>query len=199
MPRKSKVESSPHFEEIVDLLLQDKSGRYISNYLKKKYNEDIGFNAINSYRRKHIKMEQRVEAELNRRAKEKEKEKQKDDNLTRNEVQRQADVKESIEESTNSVASTIADNMSKVAKVAANFVDDYEKAKEDAENDEIKNVTHKDVANLSLQANKLYNEYFKNDDTNVEVNIENNMDNLSNLFDADKIKSRLNEKRNRKS
>lgn len=199
MPRKSKVETSPHFEEIVDLLLQDKSGRYISNYLKKKYNEDIGFNAINSYRRKHIKMEQRVEAELNRRAKEKEKEKQKDDNLTRNEVQRQADVKESIEESTNSVASTIADNMSKVAKVAANFVDDYEKAKEDAENDEIKNVTHKDVANLSLQANKLYNEYFKNDDTNVEVNIENNMDNLSNLFDADKIKSRLNEKRNRKS
>lgn len=199
MPRKSKVESSPHFEEIVDLLLQDKSGRYISNYLKKKYNEDIGFNAINSYRRKHIKMEQRVEAELNRRAKEKEKEKQKDDNLTRNEVQRQADVKESIEESTNSVASTIADNMSKVAKVAANFVDDYEKAKEDAENDEIKNVTHKDVANLSLQANKLYNEYFKNDDTNVEVNIENNIDNLSNLFDADKIKSRLNEKRNRKS
>ena len=174
MPRKSKVESSPHFEEIVELLLQGESGRSISNYLKDEYDEDIGFNAINVYRRKHIRMEERVEAELNRRAEEKEK----DDALTQRAVQKQADIKESVEQSSNSVASTIADNMSKVAKVAANFVDDYDKAKRDAGNPNIKNVTYKDVANLSLQANKLYNEYFKQDETNFEINLNEGFEEL---------------------
>ena len=174
MPRKSKVESSPHFEEIVELLLQGESGRSISNYLKDEYDEDIGFNAINVYRRKHIRMEERVEAELNRRAEEKEK----DDALTHRAVQKQADIKESVEQSSNSVASTIADNMSKVAKVAANFVDDYDKAKRDAGNPDIKNVTYKDVANLSLQANKLYNEYFKQDETNFEINLNEGFEEL---------------------
>lgn len=174
MPRKSKVESSPHFEEIVELLLKGESGRSISNYLKDEYDEDIGFNAINVYRRKHIRMEERVEAELNRRAEEKEK----DDALTQRAVQKQADIKESVEQSSNSVASTIADNMSKVAKVAANFVDDYDKAKRDAGNPDIKNVTYKDVANLSLQANKLYNEYFKQDETNFEINLNEGFEEL---------------------
>ena len=117
-------------------------------------------------------MENRVEAELNKRASEK---------SIDNVVKKKADEKEVAEESINIVASTIADNMVKVAGVASNFDDDYEKVKRDADNPDIKNVTSKDVANLSLQANKLYNKYFKKDEANVEVNV-NNVD-LSEFFD----------------
>ena len=37
MPPKTKIEKSSHYKEIVDLLLQGKSSRDVSNYLKKQY------------------------------------------------------------------------------------------------------------------------------------------------------------------
>ena len=46
MPPKTKIEKSSHYKEIVDLLLQGKSSRDVSNYLKKQYGEDIGYTAI---------------------------------------------------------------------------------------------------------------------------------------------------------
>lgn len=170
--RKNKVESSPHYNEIIDKLAEGESGRCVSKWLENTYGEYISFAALNRYKSKHIKMENRVEAELNKRASEK---------SIDNVVKKKADEKEVAEESINIVASTIADNMVKVAGVASNFDDDYEKVKRDADNPDIKNVTSKDVANLSLQANKLYNEYFKKDEANVEVNV-NNVD-LSEFFD----------------
>ena len=144
MARKSKVESSPHFEEIVQLLLAGKSGRQISTYLKEEYDEDIGFNAINVYRRNHINMEQRVEEVLNKRAEKKRKKEKKKKasaedakqetiekaiNETANE---KANVKEAINDNIDSVAETIANNMEGVARVAAELPDIFERAKRDA-------------------------------------------------------------------
>ena len=60
MPPKSKVEKSPHYKEIVDLLLQGQSSRTVSDYLKNTYNEDIGYGAINSFRNKHLDIEAEV-------------------------------------------------------------------------------------------------------------------------------------------
>lgn len=37
MPPKPKVEVSPHYDEIIDLLLDGKSSREVSAYLKKEY------------------------------------------------------------------------------------------------------------------------------------------------------------------
>ena len=37
MARKSKIETSPHYNEIVELLVAGYSGRYVSDYLENEY------------------------------------------------------------------------------------------------------------------------------------------------------------------
>ena len=64
--------------------------------------------------------------------------------------------------------------------------------KEAAEYDDSR-VTWKDVANMSLQANKISNDFLKN--TDVNVNVENN--NLTTYFDEEKIRNILYAKRER--
>ena len=179
MVRKSKVEKSPHFDEIVTRLSKGKSARSVSKWLKNEYNEDISHAALSRYARNYISMEDKVEAELNRRAEEKRKklEKEKEEAQREEKVQREADKIEAAEETINSVAETIATNMEGVAKVAAQFPDKFEQACRDAEDPESR-VTSKDVARLSLEANKLYNEYFKQDETNFEINLNEGFEEL---------------------
>ena len=193
--KKSKVEKSTHFEEIVTRLSKGESARSVSKWLKNEYNEDISHAALARYNKNHISMEEKVEAELNRRAEEKkklqaEKEKEKKEAQEEQKVQQKADEIESVTETVNSVAETIATNMEGVAKVAAQFPEKFEQACKDAE-DEESNVTSKDVARLALDANKLYADYFKQDKSTLEVNVK---DVTVNLLDKVKVKRReLNE------
>ena len=176
MARKNLIESSDHFNEIVKRLSEGETGASVSKWLEDSYNEKISTRTLNRYKSKNIKMEDRVEAELNKRAKRKKKKsakKKETPNVihqTENEVQRQADVKEDAEETINIVAETIATNMEGVAKVAAQFPEKFDQACRDAE-DEDSNVTSKDVARLALDANKLYSDYFKQNASNIEVNV----------------------------
>lgn len=196
--KKSKVEKSPHFEEIVTRLSKGESARSVSKWLKVEYNETISHAALARYNKNHISMEEKVEAELNRRAEEKkklqaEKEKEKKKVQEAQKIQQKADEIESVTETVNSVAETIATNMDGVAKVAAQFPEKFEQACSDAE-DPNSNVTSKDVARLALDANKLYADYFKQDKSTVEVNVE---DVTVNLLDKVKQKRReLNELNN---
>lgn len=187
LARKNKVEESPHFNEIVKRLSEGESGRKVSAWLENTYNEKISFAALNRYKSKNIRMEDRVEAELNKRAKKKKKKPKKNKKVqaqTEKEVQKQADEKENAEETINSVAETIAINMEGVASVAAQFPERFEEACKDAQ-DPNSNVTSKDVARLSLDANKLYNEYFKQDEP-VEVNINNELIGLAESIEKSK-------------
>ena len=184
MARKSLIESSDHFNEIVKRLSEGESGASVSKWLKDSFNEEISTRTLNRYKSKNIKMEDRVEAELNKRAKRKKKKSDKKDKVaskvihqTEKEVQRQADSREEAEETISSVAETIATNMEGVAKVAAQFPEKFEQACRDAEDDD-SNVTSKDVARLALDANKLYNEYFKQDETNFEINLNEGFEEL---------------------
>ena len=52
MVRKSKVELSPHFNEIIDMIKEGLSSRDISDYLKNEYNETITHATINNYTKK---------------------------------------------------------------------------------------------------------------------------------------------------
>lgn len=54
MPPKSAVEKSIHRDEIDDLLLDGRSPRFVSSYLKNEYNESISHTAINNYKKKHL-------------------------------------------------------------------------------------------------------------------------------------------------
>ena len=195
--KKSKVEKSPHFEEIVTRLSKGESARSVSKWLKNQYNEDISHAALARYNKNHIAMEDRVEAELNRRAEEKKKlqeEKKKaqeqeaqQDKIVQQGTQQEADKIESAESTVNIVAETIANNMEGVAKVAAQFPEKFDQACYDAE-DPDSNVTSKDVARLALDANKLYNDYFKNDETTVNVDLKPEV--TVNLLDRMKEKRR---------
>jgi predicted transcriptional regulator len=52
MPPKSKVEKSPHFNEILDMIREGLSPRTISDHLKNEFNESISHTAINNYIKK---------------------------------------------------------------------------------------------------------------------------------------------------
>lgn len=52
MPPKSKVEKSPHFNEILDMIEKSISPRHISDYLKNEYDESISHTAINNFVKK---------------------------------------------------------------------------------------------------------------------------------------------------
>ena len=54
MARRSKVETSPHFNEIVDLLVAGYSARYVSDYLSNEYNEKISHTALNNYKKANL-------------------------------------------------------------------------------------------------------------------------------------------------
>ena len=198
MARKSLIESSDHFDEIVERLSRNETGKDVSEWLKNTYNEEISPRTLNRYKATKINMEARVEAELNKRAQKKkeldkkrkseklkaEKEQSKKlDNATSKVVQSTTDIEENIK----TVSETIADNMQGVAKVAAEFPSMFEKAKKDAR-DPDSNVTSKDVARLALDANKLYNDYFKDTSPDVEVNVNNEVIGLSDSIEASRQK-----------
>lgn len=207
MARRNLIESSDHFDEIVERLSRNETGKDVSEWLENTYNEKISPRTLNRYKATKINMEARVEAELNKRAqrrkeleakreaeklKRKKEQSDKLDKSTDSVVQDKADeievlqrenqkreeLKESAEENIKTVSETIADNMQGVAKVAAEFPSIFKKAKMDAR-DPDSNVTSKDVARLALDANKLYNDYFKDTEPSVEVNVNNNTISLS--------------------
>ena len=173
MARKNKVESSPHYNEIVKRLSCGESGRSVSSWLETTYNEKISFAALNRYKNKNIKMEDRVEAELNKR--------QEIKNKTEKAVQEKADKIEEAEDTMSVVAQTIADNMEGVAKVAAELPRIFDRAKNDAMDPDCK-TEWKDVANISIQANRIYNDYFKHEESNVEININEGFEELANAI-----------------
>ena len=181
MARKNKIESSDHFDEIVKRLSEGETGASVSAWLENTYNEKISVRTLNRYKR-NINMPKRVEAELNKRAEKKKKrkaqKKKKPTKKSKNaeaqiekEVQKQADKIEQSENDIQTVAETIATNMQGVAKVAAQLPEMFEKTKRQASNPDIPQVTFKDVTSLSIQANKIYADYFKHEEDNIEINI----------------------------
>lgn len=76
MAKRSKVETSPHYNEIVELLVAGYSGRYVSDYLEKQYDEKITHATLNKYKKNNLN----IKAAVRRKIIEKEKEKEKENN-----------------------------------------------------------------------------------------------------------------------
>lgn len=61
MPPKSAVERSPYRKEIENLILEGKSSRYISDWLKEQSEpENISHNAINNYRKNKFNVKEKA-------------------------------------------------------------------------------------------------------------------------------------------
>ena len=71
MARKSKVETSPHYNEIVELLVAGYSARYVSNYLDDEYNEKISHVALNNYKKNNLNVKAAVKKKIIEKEKEK--------------------------------------------------------------------------------------------------------------------------------
>ena len=71
MARKSKIETSSHYNEIVDLLVAGYSGRYVSDYLDNKYNEKISHVSLNKYKKEKLNVKAAVKQKIIEKEKEK--------------------------------------------------------------------------------------------------------------------------------
>ena len=71
MPPKSKIESSPHFNEIVDLLLAGQTTRFVSDYLLNEYNEKISHVALSKYKKNKLNIKATAKKKLFEKEKEK--------------------------------------------------------------------------------------------------------------------------------
>lgn len=185
-----KILSSPHFNEIHARLCDGDSSRSVSKWLKETYNEKISHVALNNYNNECIDMEDKVEAEVNRRLETEAKNSMIETPI----VQEKATKKAEAETKTRTVATETADVLEGMAIVGKQFPELFEEMKVEAK-DEDSNTSMHDVAKISLQSGKGYADYFKNQDTNVEVNVNN----LTASFNKDKIRSILNAKQERRN
>lgn len=195
MVRKSKIEKSDHYEEIHEKLLTDTS-RNVSDWLEETYGEKISYRTLERYKKNKIRMEERVEAEFNKLAEEESKEivDDSEDIVEKNIEQKTKDTiseivskEKSTEDLSNTVAVTMANNMKGVAKVASELPSMFEKAKRDALDPDT-NVTFKDVANICIQANKIFSDYFKDTEPDIEVNVNNDIISLSDSIEKSRQK-----------
>ena len=60
MPPKTAVERSDNRDIIDDLLLEGKSPRFVSDYIKNEFNENISHTAINNYRKNKLNVKKEV-------------------------------------------------------------------------------------------------------------------------------------------
>ena len=185
MPPRSKVEKSPHYKEIVDLLLSGQSGRTVSKYLMDTYNEDIGYGSINTFKRNHLD----IEAEVKTRELTKQKQQQLQ---KKQEEQKQEAILERAEiESDVAVAKEEAiTKLAQALHVIEFFINTYgEEVVITMMNDaEVKSDSK---LNLLLKAIKYYLDFYKDD--KPEVNINNQT--LTTSFNKDKIRRILDAKR----
>lgn len=186
--RHNKILSSPHFNEIHARLCEGESARGVSKWLKDTYDEKISHAALNTYNNECIDMEDKVKAEVNRRL-----ETEANNAVIETPiVQEKATQKVEAEIKTRTIATETADVLEGMASVGKQFPELFEEMKVDAKKEDSK-VTMSDVAKIALQSGKGYTDYFKNQDTNVEVNVNN----LTASFNKDKIRSIVDAKRER--
>lgn len=178
------IESSPHYLEILQMMLDNVSGRKISKHLKDNYGEEINYGTINKYKRDNADIASLIkQVELQQKTVENGKIKIVEDTITEN-AQAQEMIISKINQGINVInfireGLTIAESK----KLFQKFFDD-------------ESIPLKEKVQVAIQLAKLDLDWLKSDEPNVEVNIDNNIG-LSKLFDTNKIRERLNEKRNR--
>lgn len=124
MARKSKIETSPHFTEIVDLLLAGYSGRYVSDYLLNEYDEKITHATLNKYKKDNLNVKAAVKKKVIEKQKKKKK-KQKKKAVTNEQqqeaidknIEKLADKEIEANESFEAAVNIRYDNVNKIQKI----------------------------------------------------------------------------------
>lgn len=180
MARRSKIEMSPHYNEIVKLLLDGWGSRRVSNYLKNEYNESISHTAISNYRRDNLNVDEAVAIELQKQRKQN---KEKTQPIIETAVKNTAEAQQSFREAVaNGV--TVRQLLQKILDAGPELWNTLLHDQEVSSDTKMK---------LVLQSAKLEQEWEKSTG-DVEVNVNND---LSAVFDEDKVKDIVQSKRDR--
>lgn len=180
MVRKNKIEASPHYNEIVDLLVAGYKPRYVSEYLLEEYDEKISHTTLNKYKKEKLN----IKAAVKKKVIEKEKSKK-----TKSNVNTQKVIDNAIE---TEVDKTIRANESFEAAVDFKFndikklddvIDSAEKIQIDFDKcktaDKIDPYRELDLMikfkKLGLDAIRLKHDLLDDDESDVNVNINNVM------------------------
>lgn len=164
MPPRSAVERSEHRSEIDDLLLEGKSPRFVSAWLKDSYNESISYVSIYNYRKNKLNVTEeaaKVYHERKERAKAADK---------KTEDKKQKKVRKVVSD---------LERLDSIIRDSFETDVNLERLEHDPLIDQVQ------VEKLKLQKRKqgidainAKTNILKNDDTNIEVNVHNNFDDL---------------------
>lgn len=99
MARKSKIESSPHYNEIVELLVAGYSARHVSDYLLNEYGEKISHTSLNKFKKGKLNIKAAVRQKIIEEEKKKTKEniKKTSKNAIEKEAEKEIKANESFE------------------------------------------------------------------------------------------------------
>ena len=160
MPPKSAVERSEHRDEIDDLLLDGRSPRFVSSYLKNEYNESISHTAINNYKKKHLDVTKEAVIDYTKKKSKEGKE-----------VQSQKDRDEKKQKVVKKISSDL-EKLDEIIEDSFNTQIDLERLVDDPECDQVKveglklKMRQQGISAVNAKANIL-----KQDDTTVEINV----------------------------
>jgi len=158
MPPRSAVEQSEHRDLIDDLLLEGKSPRFVSAYLKNEYNESISHTAINNYRKNKMNIPKEVAIEYKK----------------KKEAEKKQEIK-SKKKKNKAVKKTVSDleKLDEIIEESFNTRIDIDRLVDDPECDQVKVEGLKlKMRQQGISAVNAKNNILKQDDTNVEINVE---------------------------
>ena len=172
MVRKGKIETSPHFNEIVDLLVAGYTPRYVSDYLLNEYNEKISYVTLNKYRKNNLNVKAAVRQKIieEERKKKKETAHKTAEKAIEKEAKKEIQAKESLEIAT--------DYRFQDIKKLDNLINESEKIRIDLDNIQIdseKYDPYKEInlkikmKKLGLDAIKLKYEMIDEDELDVNI------------------------------
>lgn len=152
--RRYKVRQSPHYQEILERLLQGDTYQSISDWLKEEHGESISSAAICRYYQNRVRFDERVEDAY--------------DKIVSTEA--------SNEMLTNNLANETANVLNGMGEIGKTLPKIYQRMQEELDKPN-PSVSLKDLANVALQATKIYVDFFKSQNKRIDVKVQK-MDDL---------------------
>lgn len=166
MAKYQKIKNSIHYNEIVQLLLEGKSSRYVSDYLQNEYNESIGHAVINNFRKDELDIKNKVNKKFQKKVEEQVKAKA--ENKIRNDVQVKADIETAVNKGVNT-RELLQLMIESGPQIWKQILTD-------------KSIGSEEKMKLILQASRQELDWIKEDSVNVEVDLNANLSNLGEMI-----------------
>lgn len=166
MAKFQKIHDSIHYNEIVKLLLEGKSSRYISDYLKTEYEENITHATINNFKKEELDIKNKVNKKFQKKVEEQVKAKA--ENKIRNDVQVEADIETAVNKGvgTRELLQLMIESGPQIWKQVLTD----------------KSIGSEEKMKLILQASRQELDWIKEDSVNVEVDLDANLSNLGEMI-----------------